>query len=77
MRVDSSEYCFVFIAIISDRNKEMTSPFRAMSLVKLGRHSVTEYFLYLYYIMFSQNAQKFYIFLEKCVKMTEKSQNFV
>ena len=24
-------YCFVFIAIISDRNKEMTSPFRAMS----------------------------------------------
>lgn len=76
MRVDSSEYCFVFIAIISDRNKEMTS-LRAMSLVKLGRHSVTEYFLYLYYIMFSQNAQKFYIFLEKCVKMTEKSRNFV
>ena len=31
MCVDSSEYCFVFIAIISDRNKEMTSPFRAMS----------------------------------------------
>ena len=32
MRVDSSEYCFVFIAIISDRNKEMTS-LSAMSLV--------------------------------------------
>ena len=76
MRVDSSEYCFVFIAIISDRNKEMTSPFRAMSLVKLGRHSVTEYFLYLYYIMFSQNAQEFY-FLEKCVKLGKNSWNFV
>jgi len=27
-----SEYCFVFIAVISDRNKEMTS-LSAMSLV--------------------------------------------
>lgn len=75
MRVDSSEYCFVFIAVISDRNKEMTS-LRAMSLVKLGRHSVTEYFLYLYYIMFSQNAQEVY-FLEKCVKWAKNSRNFV
>ena len=52
MRVDSSEYCFVFIAVTSDRNKAMTSPFRAMSLVKLGRHSVTERSLHLYCITF-------------------------
>ena len=37
MRVDSSEYCFVFIAVTSDRNKENYTSYYKKTLTHLGK----------------------------------------